>query len=221
MHWVNDLDETLRNIRTALKPDGLFLMSMFGGTTLHELRTSLVSASLEVNGGVSPFTSPMIDGAGCSAMLMQGGFALPSIDMDRHLVHYHSPFHLMEHLQEMGESGALLHTTRASKDVLLAAAAIYESQYGTNGVIPATYEIFNIIGWSPGPNQAQPLQRGSGMLPLNAISTSEQKELNSVLEEYAKDPNNEQLQSQASELLNQLQEKAPLQSPRDGDPPSQ
>ena len=45
LHWVNDLPGALAQIRYALKRDGLFLAIMPGGTTLFELRESLMRAS--------------------------------------------------------------------------------------------------------------------------------------------------------------------------------
>lgn len=38
LHWVNDLPGVLRQIRSVLKPDGLFLASMFGNETLWQLK---------------------------------------------------------------------------------------------------------------------------------------------------------------------------------------
>ena len=49
----------LQQCRRALKPDGLFLASMFGGDTLHELRVSLNLAEEALQGGVSQRVSPL------------------------------------------------------------------------------------------------------------------------------------------------------------------
>lgn len=38
LHWVNDLPGCLAQIQKSLKPDGVFIGSMFGGETLYELR---------------------------------------------------------------------------------------------------------------------------------------------------------------------------------------
>lgn len=38
LHWVNNLPGAFGNILKALKPDGVFLASVFGGDTLYELR---------------------------------------------------------------------------------------------------------------------------------------------------------------------------------------
>lgn len=49
----------MSQFRAALKPDGLFLASMFGGETLQELRVACTAAQLEREGGVAPALSPL------------------------------------------------------------------------------------------------------------------------------------------------------------------
>ena len=44
--------------RRALRPDGLFLASMFGGDTLHELKHAFILADMERHGGVHAHVSP-------------------------------------------------------------------------------------------------------------------------------------------------------------------
>ena len=61
LHWVNDLPGALAQIRSSLKPDGLFLASLFGTGTLQELRTALMEAELAETGGASPRVSPFAD----------------------------------------------------------------------------------------------------------------------------------------------------------------
>lgn len=46
------------NIINSLKPDGVFMASIFGGDTLFELRSSLQLAEIERKGGLSPHISP-------------------------------------------------------------------------------------------------------------------------------------------------------------------
>lgn len=58
LHWVNDLPGCFQRIQRALKPDGVFMASLFGGETLYELRSSLQLAELERKGGISPHISP-------------------------------------------------------------------------------------------------------------------------------------------------------------------
>ena len=75
MHWVNELEQSMVNIRTALKPDGFLMLSMFGGNTLYELRSAFTLAELEAEGGCSPHISPMVDGPGIGQLFLQSGCA--------------------------------------------------------------------------------------------------------------------------------------------------
>lgn len=208
MHWVNDLESAMINIRKVLKKDGFFLNAMFGGNTLYELRSSFSMAQAEVQGGVSPHVSPMIDGAGLSTLVLQAGFNLPTIDLDRHLLLYKSPFHLMEHLSCMGESACLLQKNPLNRDVLVSACACYDVMYRKNELTPATFEIFHMIAWSPSPTQPKPLARGSGQVPLSTWNSATRKRLQTVLDEYAQNPDDEGIQNAATELFNKLREES-------------
>ncbi|MBE7182670.1 MAG: hypothetical protein INR71_15935 [Terriglobus roseus] len=61
------------------------------------------------------------------------------------------------------------------RDVLAAAEAIYRELHAepdqampTQG-LPATFRLIYMIGWKEGPNQQQPLERGSGMVSIKDI----------------------------------------------------
>ena len=77
LHWTADLPGALIQLRRALKPDGLLLAAMFGGSTLVELRTALFEAEFAEEGGVSPRVSPAIELADAAALLQRAGYALP------------------------------------------------------------------------------------------------------------------------------------------------
>lgn len=208
MHWVNDLETAFVNIRQILKKDGFFLGTMFGGNTLYELRSSFTMAQTEVLGGVSSHISPMIDGAGISTLVLQTGFNIPTIDLDRHLLLYKSPFHLMEHLAVMGESACHNNRVPLNRDVLLSACAIYDTMYRKNELVPATFEVYHMIAWSPSPMQAKPLERGSGQIPLSSWNSTNKKKLQSVLDEFAQNPDDKELQTKAEELFSNLREES-------------
>jgi len=164
LQWINDLPGTLVQIKEALRPDGLFLGAMFGGDTLFELRTSLQLAEVEREGGISPHVSPMTNTRDISNLLGRAGFTLLTVDLDEVKVAYPSMWELMEDLQDMGESNAIIgRRTLLHRDTLVAASAIYKEVYGLpDGTIPATFQIIYMIGWKPSPTQPQPLERGSG-----------------------------------------------------------
>ena len=209
MHWVNNLEQAMVNIRHVLKPDAFLLLSIFGGNTLHELRSSFSLAEKESEGGLSPHISPMVDGAAISSLMLQSGYNLPSIDMDRHCISYASPFHVMEHLQDMGE--AAVHITRrpyTPRTTLTAAAAVYDKMYGSQGLVACTYEIFHAIAWSPSPDQPKPLPPGSQTLSFKSLSSDEHKEFQQVLQQLAENPDDSILMRRAEDLFRKMRDES-------------
>jgi NADH dehydrogenase [ubiquinone] 1 alpha subcomplex assembly factor 5 len=172
MHWINDLPSVLVQINHVLKPDSPFIATMFGGDTLFELRTSLQLANMERRGGVSPHVSPLADVKDIGGLLGKAGFKLLTVDVDDIIVDYPDTFALMQDLQAMGESNAILGREAGAikRDVLLASEGIYRELHGNeDGSLPATFRMIYMIGWKEGPNQSQPLERGSGQLNMKDI----------------------------------------------------
>lgn len=172
MHWINDLPSFLTQVNNVLKPDAPFLAAMFGGDTLYELRTSLQLADVERRGGVSPHVSPLADVRDMGGLLQKAGFKMLTVDIDDIIVDFPDTFALMQDLQAMGESNAILGREAGpiKQDVLLASEAIYRELHGNeDGTIPATFRLIYMIGWKEGPNQAQPLSRGSGQIDITDI----------------------------------------------------
>ncbi|KAI0997216.1 hypothetical protein K3495_g10971 [Podosphaera aphanis] len=165
MHWINNLPHILAQINSVLKPDTPFLAAMYGGDTLYELRSSLQLADLERRGGVSPHVSPFVDVRDIGGLLQKAGFKMLTVDVDDIIVDYPDTFSLMQDLQAMGENNAILgkELSMIKRDVLLANECIYRELYASDdNKLPATFRIIYMIGWKEGPNQAQPLPRGSG-----------------------------------------------------------
>lgn len=177
LHWVNDLPGALVQINRALKPDGLFLATVFGGETLKELRAALIEAESEITGGASPRVSPFVDVRDAGALLNRAGFALPVVDADAITVTYAEPLKLMADLRAMGETNAV--TERAKtflrRDVLARALEIYRARYtDARGRVAATFQIVTMTGWSPHATQQKALRPGSATARLaDALSTSE------------------------------------------------
>lgn len=169
LHWVADLPGALVQLRRALKPDGLLLAAMLGGSTLIELRTALFEAELAEEGGVSPRVSPAIGLADAAALLQRGGFALPVADSETITVSYPDMLALLRDLRGMGETNALAGRRRSflRRATLARAALIYGERFGDEaGRIPASFEVLFLCGWAPHPSQPQPLSRGSATTRL-------------------------------------------------------
>lgn len=186
LHWINDLPSILAQINNVLKPDSPFLGVMLGGDSLFELRTSLQLAELDRRGGISSHTSPLADVRDVGGLLQSAGFKLLTVDVDDIVVDYPSSFALMQDLQAMGESNAVLSREMGAirRDVLVAAEAIYKELHGNeDGTVPATFRLIYMIGWKEGPNQPKPLERGSGMVSIKEMLEKGEGDLGSGGEE--------------------------------------
>ncbi|HLI11041.1 MAG TPA: methyltransferase domain-containing protein [Alphaproteobacteria bacterium] len=178
LHWVNDLPGALLQIRQALKPDGLFLASLFGGETLRELRTILLEAELEVEGGVAPRVSPFTEIRDAGGLLQRAGFALPVVDRDEITVTYPDALALMRDLRGMGETNAVSERRRgfSRRETLLRATALYQTRFGqSDGRIPATFQVIYLTAWSPHSSQQKPLRPGSAKARLAAALGAEEQ----------------------------------------------
>jgi NADH dehydrogenase [ubiquinone] 1 alpha subcomplex assembly factor 5 len=169
LHWVNDLPGTLLQIRSALRPDGLFLAAMPGGATLPELRESLLRAELELEGGAGLRVSPFVDVRDAGMLLQRAGFALPVVDVETVTVTYGHPLELMAELRAMGEANALVERQRRPlrRATIARACELYVELFGNaQGRVPATFQLLMLSGWKPDPSQPQPIRRGSGQASL-------------------------------------------------------
>ncbi|KAM3856526.1 arginine-hydroxylase NDUFAF5, mitochondrial [Vipera latastei] len=171
LHWVNDLPKALHEVHRVLKPDGVFIGSMFGGDTLFELRCSLQLAELEREGGFSPHVSPFTAVSDLGHLLGRAGFNTLTVDSDEIQVNYPGMFEIMADLQGMGESNCCWNRKpMIHRATMLAAAAVYKELYGNNdGTIPATFQIYYMIGWKFHESQAQPAQRGSAKVSFGDL----------------------------------------------------
>ncbi len=152
LHWANDVVGALIQARLALKPDGLFIAAFLGGTTLTELRQSLVAAESEILGGAGSRVSPFADLQDAAGLLSRAGFVQTVSDVDRVTVTYEHPLKLLLDLRQMGETGVLAdrHPKKLTRALLSRMAEIYVERFGTaDGRVPATFEIITLTGWAP------------------------------------------------------------------------
>lgn len=169
LHTVNDLPGALLQIRQALKPDGLFIASMFGGETLFELRACLAEAELEITNGITPRIAPFADKPQMGGLLQRAGFSLPVIDSDIVTVTYDSIFPLMKDLRLMGEGNAIAERSKyfTPRRLFLRAGELYAQKFADpDGRIRASFEVIFLLGWAPHASQQQPLKPGSAKTRL-------------------------------------------------------
>lgn len=179
LHWANDPVGQLIQSRRALRPDGLFLGTMFGGLTLQELRTALTEAEARLSGGLSPRVAPMAEVRDLGGLLQRAGFALPVADARPLNVSYASMTDLMSELRQMGETSALCGRRRqfSPKALFAMASDIYAKNFpADDNRIHATFDIITLTGWAPSTDQPKALRPGSATNSLaEALGTKETK----------------------------------------------
>ncbi|MBW8882331.1 MAG: methyltransferase domain-containing protein, partial [Asticcacaulis sp.] len=179
LHSVNDLPGVLVQVRRALRPDGLFIATLFGGETLKELRGCLMEAELEVRGGYGPRIAPFAEGPDLIDLLKRTGFAMPVVDSDRVTVSYEHPLRLLADLRAIAESNVLHDRPRKglNRAILARMAELYFARFGDDeGRIAASFEIITLSGWKPHESQQKPLRPGSAKMRLaDALGVREGK----------------------------------------------
>ena len=150
LHWINDLPGTLIQIYQTLKPGGLFLATLFGGETLHELRASLLDYSIHYNKGLSPRISPFADIKDMGSLLQRAGFHNPVADSNTLTIDYEDIRLLLHDLKSMGEQNCLttrsphLMTPREFSGITETYTRLFIKEDNT---IPASFEIISLAGW--------------------------------------------------------------------------
>ena len=161
---VNDLPGALIQIRRALRPDGLLLAAFLGAGSLPRLRRAMRAAEAAEDRPPSPRIHPQIDVRAAGDLLTRAGFVLPVADCDGLNVRYRAFATLVADLRAIGATNIL-----AARDQrpfgrlgLAAARADFEDEGGTT----ERFEIVNLLGWAPGPDQPRAAARGSGSVSL-------------------------------------------------------
>lgn len=163
LNSINDLPGTLAQIRNILKPDGLFLASMLGGTTLNELRYSFTHAEINLLNKASPRIFPFSEIKDLGALLQRAAFALPVVDSTILKIKYDSVKSIMHDLRGMGATNVIVERDKKpiNRKLLDEIEQIYKKKFSVNKKIFASFEILTLTGWAPHASQQKPLKPGS------------------------------------------------------------
>ncbi|WP_263987527.1 methyltransferase domain-containing protein [Rickettsia typhi] len=107
LHWINDVQRFLYNIRTFLKSDGIFIGNFVGGDSLKNLRKSLIDDEIASGFKHSPHISPFIRFDHVPMLLLHAGFSEVIVDYENIALKFENPLVLMREIKNIGESNAL------------------------------------------------------------------------------------------------------------------
>jgi malonyl-CoA O-methyltransferase len=151
LQWTQSLPRALQELRRVMRPRGLLLLSTFGPATLIELREAF--AEVDAAPHVSRFPDlPMLGDA-----LLGAGFQDPVADRDDFVLRYKTVRDLMHELRAIGAVNALTDRRRSltGKSRLQRMTLGYERLRGSDGRLPASYEVLYAQAFAPPPGQAR------------------------------------------------------------------
>lgn len=161
---VNDLPGALIQIRRALRPDGLFLGSMFGAGSLAVLKRCMIAAD---GARTAAHIHPQIDVRSAGDLLSRAGLAMPVADGDRLTLRYSDPMRLVRDIREAGTGNALTGDRAVvTKAGLVRLLEAWTGAAEADGKVSERLELISLSGWAPAPSQAKPARRGSGKVSL-------------------------------------------------------
>jgi len=168
----NDLPGAIIQLRQKLKPDGLFIASIFGGDTLSEFRQVFYKTDEDVLGGLAPHIYPMANYTQAAGLLSRAGLNQPVVDTDRFTVSYGKLETLISDLRDLGETNTLnaQPKTVLTQHYWTQLKKNYQNMFSrSDGKLHCSFEILWLTGWSPHSSQQKPLQPGSAEVSLKEI----------------------------------------------------
>ena len=107
LQWVNDVQKFLANVKSLLKPDGIFICNFPTYGSLTNLRKILFLAEESTGNQHFPHISPFIRFEDVPTLLQQAGLFENITDYEVLMLEYESPIGLMKWLKNVGESNTL------------------------------------------------------------------------------------------------------------------
>jgi SAM-dependent methyltransferase len=152
LHHENDLIKTLKSYKQSLNENGVLLATMFGGSTLKELRRILEKTELELKGGVSPRVIPMIDVKDAGRLMQMAKFSQVVATIDEIVVMYKNFRDMINHPRKIGQSNCmhLRNKLYLGKNFLKAAGTHAQVYFGEED-FSSSFDIISLTGANTSP----------------------------------------------------------------------
>lgn len=149
-HHINLVPQFLLQVKSLLKPGGMFIASFFAEENLPELHKTIFAVENEIYNGISPRMIPTIDVKTAANLLQKSGFSHPISNLERIEIEYQNPLNLLKDLKKMGQGNIMNKRSRRffTKGFLREVLKYYHENFANeNGSVKATFEIVTIVGF--------------------------------------------------------------------------
>lgn len=106
LHWINDVQKFLLQIRFLLKDNGIFIGNFVGGNSLKMLKKKFVEAEIAAKLPSRSHVSPFIHFDHVTPLLSCAGFQELIVDYENVPLTYSSPLEFIKELKNIGESAS-------------------------------------------------------------------------------------------------------------------
>jgi hypothetical protein len=144
LHYVNNIEQEIKNLHTQLNQGGVLVGTFFGGNTLTELRRALEQAETQIRGGVSPRIIPMIDVKDAARLLKNSGFNNVTSTLERVEIVYQNFHDMLHHPKIIGQANSL-----ANRDSKFFARSIFNCAQSQMSEHVSTFDIITVTGTAP------------------------------------------------------------------------
>jgi len=143
LQWLNSLTPVMQEIMRILRPGGVFFFAAFGTHTFYELRACFLQACAETGYDQGEALVMPLTSAEAEQAMRACGFAGIATGAERIVEYYPSVAGLVRTIKGMGARNASPRRSRSPgvRRSWQRMVELYETRYGLNGRIPATYEV--------------------------------------------------------------------------------
>ncbi|RII27372.1 MAG: malonyl-[acyl-carrier protein] O-methyltransferase BioC [Geobacter sp.] len=146
--WLEEPTVAFAEALRVLRPGGFFCFALFGGKTLHELRSSYRQAHKAICHTEESRTHTFFTREQVQDALIRAGFASPRASSELEVELHADVPALLRAIKRVGAGNAAPAKGRglAERRIMLEMMDIYRREHAADGFIPATYEVIYGVG---------------------------------------------------------------------------
>jgi malonyl-CoA O-methyltransferase len=151
LQWLNNLNPAMQEIARILEPGGAFFFAAFGAHTFYELRSCFLQACAETGYDQGEALVMHLTSAAAEQAMHAHGFSDITVESEQIIEYYGSVADLVRAIKGMGARNASPRRNRTPgvRRIWRRMVELYEERYGSQGRIPATYEVVKGRGVRP------------------------------------------------------------------------